>query len=97
MSHQLVKQYMRILLSPKHALFFLLQSWFYHDCLSADAKDASFASAFDIMACAFVADNPAVTNKVTEAIAFTTIYNKYYGPCMKKRKVLEGIEVAPNL
>ena len=64
---------------------------------SADAKDASFASAFDIMACAFVADNPEVTKKVTEAMAFTTIYNKYYGPCMKKRKVLEGIEVAPNL
>ena len=43
-----------------------------------DSKDASFTQAFEAMASAFVADNPEVKNKATEAMAFTTIYNKYY-------------------
>ena len=45
--------------------------------------------AFEAMACAFVTDNPEAKNKATEAMAFTTIYNKYYGPCLKKRRIAD--------
>ena len=38
------------------------------------------------MACAFVTDNPEAKNKAAEAMAFTTIYNKYYG-LLKKRRI----------